>query len=201
MMATKPFRLMDLPRELRDDVYRELLLPRNVRCKRVSDKKRRLFSFQPAILRVCKQTYQESSRVLYKETNWVLITSSVGAESKSSFRDFEKLGWYPIFSHNSLIFPGTLFLRMEMSGSLDTDHKYQESMLIPRHDFQLYCGLLAPNHACTTLRFNKDAMQDPSTREVRTFQIKFFPCAADWSNVIFREQKAPLFSRNVLLFR
>lgn len=162
---------MDLPRELRDGVYRELLLP----TERLPNKKKRRYALQPAILRVCKQTYQEASRVLYKETNWVLVTSSEDVDDRWSLRVTQKIGFPFIYFQNPLFFPGTFVLRMEMSGSLDADHKYQDSMLIPQRHFQLFGKtFLAPNCACTTLRFDEDAMQNPATREVRTFRTASF---------------------------
>lgn len=167
-MTTKPFRLMDLPRELRDGVYRELLLPAKVRLRgeRLPDEKKRFYALQPAILRVCKQTYIESSRVLYKETNWVLISSSSSSEGRSPLRAFKKAGYPYISLQDPLNFTGMLVLRMEMSSGLDTDHKYQDCMLIPQWETQLFGNFLANNLACITLRFDEDAMQTLATREV-----------------------------------
>ena len=64
-----------LPRELRDQIYRELLLqPIGYGAAR------RRHKFETSILRVNKQIHQEASRVLYEENIWVVfeVRSPVG---------------------------------------------------------------------------------------------------------------------------
>ena len=64
-----------LPRELRDQIYREILLqPIGYGAAR------RRHKFETSILRVNKQIHQEASRVLYEENAWVVfeVRSPVG---------------------------------------------------------------------------------------------------------------------------
>ncbi len=61
---SEPFRLLDLPRELRDRVYREVLPLDNVQDRQQST----------ALLRVNKQVYLEASATIYDENVWVMVT-------------------------------------------------------------------------------------------------------------------------------
>ena len=67
------FRFMDLPPELRDQVYESLLRPNVDRCRHRCHEKIRHYRLEPAILRTCKQVYEEASRVLYTKNDLVLI--------------------------------------------------------------------------------------------------------------------------------
>ena len=159
-----PFRLMDLPRELRDGVYRELLLPNKIRGEPRADGGKRYYTIQPAILRVCKQTYRESSRVLYQETKWVLVTTF--EDENGLINMLKRRTLYPFVAVQSpLCFPETPVLRIDMTGRKD-NNKCQAFMLIPQQDFQFLGKVFLP-HACTNiaLRFDEDAIQIPSTRE------------------------------------
>lgn len=63
--------ILSLPRELRDQIYRELLLADKViPTNRITGNA----TFEPAILRVSKQLHKECSRILYHENNWFIIT-------------------------------------------------------------------------------------------------------------------------------
>ncbi len=58
------FRLLDLPRELRDRVYREVLPLDKAKDDQQST----------ALLRVNKQVYLEASAIIYDENVWVMVT-------------------------------------------------------------------------------------------------------------------------------
>ena len=66
---SKHFRLLDLPRELRVMIFRELLTPE------ISTLVRTSFDLTPAILRVNKQFQAEVSSILYRGNCWVLIST------------------------------------------------------------------------------------------------------------------------------
>lgn len=175
----KPFRFMDLPQELRDGIYRELLLPAKVRRDHRSDEKivhqMPHYAMQLAFLRVCKQTYSESSRVLYKETNWVLVTTTGIREIAIIIRILKKRGYSFTFVHNPLHFPGTPVLRIEMESSLDMYHGHQASMLIPQQDFEIISILfLVHSRAVIALRFDEDVIQNAATRETLLHSCRGF---------------------------
>lgn len=62
--SSEPFRLLDLPRELRDQVYRERLSLDKVKKGQQST----------ALLRVNNQVYLEASAIMYDENVWVMVT-------------------------------------------------------------------------------------------------------------------------------
>ena len=70
---TAQFRFMDLPPEVRDNVYEKLL------CPHVNRKEHRKFkgigdyNLEPAILRTCKLVCEEGSRILYGKNDTFLI--------------------------------------------------------------------------------------------------------------------------------
>lgn len=166
MNSNAYFRLMDLPRELRDNVYRDLLLPMMVRGKSRPDGVKRFYAIHPAILRVSKQTYRESSRVLYEETKWVLVATS--EDENGMITNMKRKTGYPFVDvQNPLCFPRTPVLRMRMDmSSLNDNDKYQAFMLVPHHDFQVIGKLLLLIHYTSiALRFDEDAMQIPAIRE------------------------------------
>ena len=70
---TAQFRFMDLPPEVRDNVYEKLLCPHVSRkehreIKRIGD-----YNLEPAILRTCKLVCEEGSRILYGKNDTFLI--------------------------------------------------------------------------------------------------------------------------------
>ena len=70
---TAQFRFMDLPPEVRDNVYEKLLRPHVSRKEHRDIKRIRDYNLEPAILRTCKLVYEEGSRVLYGKNDTFLI--------------------------------------------------------------------------------------------------------------------------------
>ena len=70
-----------LPLELRQIIYRHLLIP--IPVVKI---KRQIYDFEPAILLLNKEFHEEASWVLYKENDWVLLCID------ASFRTFQE-GW------------------------------------------------------------------------------------------------------------
>ena len=156
---------MDLPRELRDMVYRELLIPVNDINDSSPDGRRRYYSLQPAILRLCKQTHKESSKVLYEETKWVLV-ATFEDETRVISNMKEKTAYPFLGVQSPLRFPSTPVLRMDLSSLNDKD-KYEAFMLIPLQEFQLFGkNFLCKHHTSIALGFDGDAMQTSAIREV-----------------------------------
>ena len=67
------FRFMDLPPEVRDNVYEKLLCPHVSRKEHREYKRVRDYDLEPAILRTCKLVYEEGSRILYGKNDTFLI--------------------------------------------------------------------------------------------------------------------------------
>ncbi len=65
-----PSSTINLPRELRDKIYRELLVPEKIRDP-TEDVPR--YALEPVILRTNKQTHVEAANVLYGENLWILF--------------------------------------------------------------------------------------------------------------------------------
>lgn len=155
---------MDLPRELRDEVYRALFLPVRV-VSEPSDRTSRYFRIHPSILRVSQQTYRESSRVLYKETKWVSVTSFDDQED-DIVRSFKRFGFSFPSVQSSLCFPGMPVLRIEMTNSSTANFKCQTSVLVAQPLLQyISITFIACRCVRIALWFDKNAMQDPLTRE------------------------------------
>ena len=171
---SKPFRMLDLPRELRDRIYRELLLPDKTRIYLTARLEKRegksAYLLQPAILRTSKQVHTEASRVLYKETNWVLVTAEQ-CQSNFSERDwlFGKLckrcnTW--VSMHRVERFPGTPVLEIKVTDGRSGHPKYRAMLLTTLQDVHYVCLGLRWLHLEVNLSFDVQAMQNPRTREV-----------------------------------
>lgn len=65
-----PFPAINLPRELRNKIYRELLVPEKIRDPKDQVPK---YNLEPAILRVNRQINAEAAIVLYRENCWILF--------------------------------------------------------------------------------------------------------------------------------
>ena len=70
---TAQFRFMDLPPEVRDNVYEKLLCPHVSRKVHREYKRFRHYNLEPAILRTCKMVCEEGSRILYGKNDTFLI--------------------------------------------------------------------------------------------------------------------------------
>ena len=75
--CSEPFRLLDLPRELRDRIYREVLP-----LEKAEDRKQ-----STALLRVNKQVYLEASAIIYDENLWVMVTFNFRGVASSLLYD------------------------------------------------------------------------------------------------------------------
>ena len=70
---TAQFRFMDLPPEVRHNVYEKLLCPHVSRKVHREYKRVRDYNLEPAILRTCKLVCEEGSRILYGKNDTFLI--------------------------------------------------------------------------------------------------------------------------------
>ena len=173
----KPVGFTHLPRELRDQIYRELLLPDKTQVSRSARHTTRRLqsgnSLQPAILRVSKQMHREASMVLYKETKWVLFTMAFSQTTIELFEGFygPNLWWegnYPWVSlHHLENFLGTPVLRVEGSDGTRSQQESNYVILVTQQDVHFLCiGIGTLPNLELTLRFNPEAMQNSHTRDV-----------------------------------
>lgn len=128
------FRLLDLPLELRDRIYRELLSTEKARIKG-----RQGFSLTPAILRANKQLHAETSTILYKENTWVLLRLSFwDAGLKAHEGEISDLN-----SRQVAMFPGSFVLEIRLLTGIYDHFTYRA---VPLPHFHLICLCLMSNH-------------------------------------------------------
>lgn len=168
--SLKPFPIMNLAPELRERIYRELLLPDKARvnCATPASKMEigSTSSLQPAILRASKQVHEEASRVLYKETNWILLTTDL-SESNGLLPKFRQM-LYPWVSMQHLErFPGTFVLQIGVRDGRSLPRRSKAMILIAQQDIQFFCFEISPfDDIEISLSFNAEAMQNPRTRDI-----------------------------------
>lgn len=103
-----PSRFLSLPRELRDQIYRELLLE-DVAWDEPQDR----YNLQPAILRVNKLVNEEASCILYDENCWVLFKIAC---NKDYDHILKKNYCRSVSSSSVEVFPQQTFLKVEVRG-------------------------------------------------------------------------------------
>lgn len=113
---------MKFPRELRDKVYRELLVPREgpIPGKETPNpgKEGSRYTLEPAILRTSKQIHLETYRVLYEENIWIRFTMDAAL-----LKQFDlPAGRCHIFTTNLESFPGPIALNVTMKPTTDTPY-------------------------------------------------------------------------------
>ncbi|KAF6233138.1 hypothetical protein HO173_008682 [Letharia columbiana] len=171
----KPFRAMNLPQELRDRIYRELLLPDKCRISRATTawkgRAESPYSLQPMILRASKQVHEEASRVLYKETNWVLLTADEGenflGKSSGLLQDFRQMLYPRVSMQHLQRFPGTPVLRIELRDGGFLPRRDKIMMLITQQDVHFFFVDIPPTrYPEINLHFDAQAMLNPRTHDV-----------------------------------
>lgn len=160
---SKLFRILSLPRELRDQIYRELLLADKVHAKEAFK-----YALEPAILRVNKQLYKECTRILYEENTWVLITVN--------WRNLQKIfpkANYPPVSHSPAghldAFNRKPALQVDLRDQCIETQSVQESMLsIAYHVYRVFryvTGGHNPKQIDLSVRFDPRLSRKPEVRE------------------------------------
>ena len=165
---TKSFeRFLDLPRELRDQIYREWLIPDKSRVNysavlRTSS----YYSLRPLILTANKKVHKEAAKVLYEETNWILLTTNY-AEDDGLLQWFQK-DMKPWVSVKHLEhFPGTPALRINVVDRRSRSRRIKDRMLVAQQDVHYFCFDISrvPDFEIH-LFFDADAMQNPFIRDI-----------------------------------
>ena len=117
---------LDLSRELRDQVYRELLFqPIGYGAARQRHK------FETSILRVNEQIYQEASKVLYEENAWVVFEIRCPGLILGVPSDRYLITISRDVSAGRLPFGGIPSLRVRMQDDLVQRRKYIDYVIIP----------------------------------------------------------------------
>ena len=166
---SKAFRILSLPRELRDHIYRELLLADKAPAKETFK-----FALEPAILRVKKQMYKECSRILYEENTWVLITVN--------WRNIANLLPNPnhvYVSHSSAGHLGALIrkpaLQVDLRHQCIETQSAQESILFIAHrvfcDIRYLTGGHNPKQIDFNVQFDPRISRKPKVREDLLFKL------------------------------
>ena len=155
--------ILRLPRELRDEIYRELLLAAKVRDE-VTEK----VYLKPAIIRVNKQIHEESSRVLYKENAWVLIRMNWCGLVGSLL-----MQGYPIVSHSpyghldGFVRKPALQVNVQIPGSRNP--YAGASILLDAYSahtfFRCFTNFYIPESVNFSVRFNPGMRKMPAVRD------------------------------------
>lgn len=125
--AEDSFPLMRLPRELRDQIYRELLVPKerklhNEEKEPTPERENEpLYRLEPAILRCSKQVHVETYRVLYEENTWIRFTLDAALLQQCDLPD----GQCHFFTTNLESFPGPIALNVTVKPTNNTQQKYR----------------------------------------------------------------------------
>ena len=168
---TKSFeRFLDLPRELRDHIYREWLLPEKT-CTEGSangsvTKRSSPYRLQPLILTASKEVHAEAAKVLYKETNWILLTTNYAKDDGLLQRFQKELTPWVSVKHLER-FPGTPVLRINVVDRKSRSRRIKDRMLVIQQDLHMFCFDISriPSFE-VQLTFDADAMQNASVRDV-----------------------------------
>lgn len=129
--AQSPF--TGLPRELRDKVYRELLIPNFAHIFRRH--RQRKFEMYPQILRVNKQIHKEAAHVLYEENAWVIIIT----KKYQGFQGLCKNAKYPVVAYEYLEgYGGNPTLRIEHDSCLRETSFGSSTLVLAKH-MQFFC--------------------------------------------------------------
>lgn len=169
--GSKAFRILNLPRELRDQIYRELLLADKV-CAATFK-----YALEPAILRVNRQVHKECIPILYEENTWVLIT----VNCCNLLNSYLKVNVnYPIVSHSPAGHLDAFFrkpaLQVDVRDQGIETQSAQESMLFIAHDLKRGLKYLAAGHDPKqidfSLRFDPRISRKPEVREDLLFCLR-----------------------------
>ncbi|KAL9011099.1 MAG: hypothetical protein Q9173_004025 [Seirophora scorigena] len=142
-LPTNPSLFLGIPREIRDQVYRELLYSAKVEEPTTDIFIRRRYRFQVAILRCSRQTNIEATRVLYTENCLILIqlnwTPVPGC--------FPTMNWPP--PQVSLDNAGLTLLRQKVAVSLRLTETVELSKRAPARLPERYFFMATPSELLT----------------------------------------------------
>lgn len=120
---------------------------------------------QPLILTASRDVHAEAAKVLYEETNWILLTTNY-AEDDGLLQLLQK-EWNRWVSVKHLeYFPGTPVLRIHVVDLKSRSRRIKDRMLVTQQDVHFFCFEISrvPIYEIYLI-FDADAMQDPSVRE------------------------------------
>ena len=124
------------------------------------------YRLQPLILTASKGVHAEAAKVLYKETNWILLTTNY-AEDDGLLQCLQK-EFTPWVSVKHLErFPGTPVLRINVVDGKSRSRRIKDRMLVTQQDMRYFCLNISrlPSFEIH-LNFDADAMQNASVRDV-----------------------------------
>ena len=168
---TKSFeRFLDLPRELRDHIYREWLLPDKTLIEGLANGSvtngSSPYRLQPLILIASKDVHAEAAKVLYEETNWILLTTNY-AEDHGLLQFFQKIRKPWVSVKHLERFPGTPVLRINVVDGISRSRRIKDRMLVTQQDVHHFCLHISQIPSFEIhLIFDADAMQNASVRDV-----------------------------------
>ena len=159
-----------MAQEIRDQIYRELLLPDKTLIEGSANEsvtnRSSPYRLQPLILLASKDVHAEAARVLYKETNWILLTTNY-AEDDGLLQFFQKIMKPWVSVKHLERFPGTPALRINVLDGRSSSRRIKDRMLVTQQDVHHFCLDISqlPNFEIHLI-FGADAMQNASVRDV-----------------------------------
>lgn len=122
--AKKHFPIFELPRELRDHIYRELLIPKKWIPRDCQDTKP-TYTLEPAILQASKRIHEEASVILYRDNTWIMFTMSQPGLA-FGVNDYRRIRCYV---ENLFYFPKLQYFPSEVALAVDLRQQYGEGVL------------------------------------------------------------------------
>jgi len=161
----KAFRILSLPRELRNMIYRKLLLPER------ADPYRKTYKIEPDILRVNKQMHREASEILYREISWVMFNTNYHAFVKNlKALDYNMIAVKHDNPLRTFPFGGTPALQADLTVGHISGSEAQDIIIVPLFDAQRICKAFTSVNAPMELEFNirldTSAQARPDCQEV-----------------------------------
>lgn len=201
----KFFPLLETPREIRDQICRELLVPEKLRnpLDRVPH-----YHLEPSILLVNHRVHEEASAILYKENIWIAFRICESLAESAQFTrlrstqptkdecHFHRAGPYH-FPGSIVLTVGLIFQNPEIAEDITSI-----KVLVSACDFRRYFHRLIESHLFRALAFEIELEFDDGPGAERLNKARVLECLREVRNAASLSAVGtimPLIGRNLLL--